>query len=103
MTRLIDDGVDLRADVDETQAVLEHAVSVMNGVSLDFRELSWLRRTIETNIVKELKNNRGLWDGMFMMSDEEDKDKWAKYLQDLDDEEEKEERTIDEQERQKAS
>lgn len=86
MVRLINDGVDIRVDVDETETLLARVVAIVNEVSLDFKELQWMRRTIETTVVQDFKTNRGLWDGWLMMDNEGDRERWAEYLQELDDE-----------------
>jgi hypothetical protein len=83
ITQLQDDGVAIREVVDETALLLAHAMTIANGISKDVREISWIRYCVEMDVGYELKNDRTLWDGTRVMSDDEGREKWENYLEEV--------------------
>ncbi|GLB37737.1 hypothetical protein LshimejAT787_0407880 [Lyophyllum shimeji] len=80
---LVNNSVTIQAEVTEAEALLKRAALMYNEVSLDFREMACIRRTIEGSFVAKMKEDRTLWDGTFMMKNDEDKDAWEAYVRDV--------------------
>lgn len=80
---LVNNSVSIQAEVAEAEVMLERAVSMYNDVALDFREMACIRRTTEVSFVAMMKKDRTIWDGMFMMENDEDKDAWGNYVKEM--------------------
>ncbi|RDB25258.1 hypothetical protein Hypma_007598 [Hypsizygus marmoreus] len=83
LTRLIDDGVDLRAEVDDLAALLESTRENVKDSEADLKELSCMRRSLEDMVTRRLKSQRQLWDGTYMMKDKRAKAEWDTFIGDL--------------------
>jgi hypothetical protein len=83
LTSLVDDGIAIREEVEETEMVLGRVMSVANEVSSDIREISWIRHKIESHVLHELKYDRTLWDGTRVMADPKARKKWEDFLDNM--------------------
>ena len=68
LTCLVNDGTPILDEVEEKEMVLGRVMSVANDISSDIREITWIRHKIEYDVLRELKNDRTLWDGTRVMS-----------------------------------
>ena len=87
LTCLVNDGMPIRDEVEETEMILGHVMSVVNEISGDIREISWIRHKIEFDVLRELKYDRSLWDGTRVMADPRARKKWEGFLKELREEE----------------
>lgn len=83
LTCLVNDGIAIRDEVEETEMVLGRVMSVANEISGDLREIAWIRHKIESNVLRELKHDRTLWDGTRVMTDPKARKKWEGFLKEL--------------------
>lgn len=84
MTRLVNQMPQIRVEVAETRALLEHATTVLRDASDDFKELLKVHRTLEYNVIEQYKNDYKLWDGTYVMP-EEHMGQWDQYVQEMQD------------------
>jgi hypothetical protein len=83
LTSLVDDGIAVREEVEETELVLGRVMLVANEISGDVREISWIRHKVESHVLRELKYDRTLWDGTCVMADPKARKKWEGFLKNL--------------------
>lgn len=83
LTCLVNDGIAIQDEVEETEMVLGRVMSVANEISGDLREIAWIRHKIESNVLRELKHDRTLWDGTRVMTDPKARKKWEGFLKEL--------------------
>jgi hypothetical protein len=79
LTKMVNAQPEIDDEIEETQIVLNKAMSVITEVDKDMKEVVWTRFHLEEYFMNELKEDHTLWDGTRLM-EEEPRRKWEDFL-----------------------